>query len=601
MIAIRSLKWTGRRWRIASLLTLAFVAMISLPIALISAYSVRSFNGILLDNATARARQTLEQASYTLDTQFRLIKNTVASIANDQQVIRLASSVHFANSAQARLDLGRQLESQLSSYFHYTPGIVSVAFLFGDQGLDSYKQSIDIDEEALRRQSWFGEAQSRKNRVRIMGAEESSAALGDKTAYVTAAIAPSFGYELYRTELIYLVFKADELTDLMRIRSADAGHGYVVDPSGAIMVTTDGEAMTTGIDGRDELKQALAGSSGHYVRTANDRRDFIVYETSDSGWKYIQIYSYDRLTAQVNLVYRRILLLSALGLAVFLLVSYVLVRSIVRPMGSLVRQMSTVKAGQMMGAIEASGPLEVYVLGTAFNDMVGQLQSLIGEIGEKEKQKRLAEIDALQSQINPHFLLNTLNTIKLMAGISRATNIEKMTEALTKLLSSAFNRGGMYATVLEETRLLEYYVQIMKIRYGDRFDLVLDIEPKAAGLIMLRLLLQPIVENAIVHGIHECEMRGLISVRGRLREEGTLEFIISDNGRGMSAAHLGTLLGEREERESKGFNGIGFRNVHERLLLNYGPPYGLKIDSAPDAGTTVTLLLPVIYKEESAS
>ncbi len=567
--------------------------MISLPITLIASYSVRSFNTILLDNATSRAMQTLEQISYTVDDKLRLMKNTIATIANDRGMITAASSAHFSESKQDQLELSRKLESNLHSYFHYTPDVLSVVFTFNEQGAASYKQNLSIDETKMRAQSWYRDVLQNKNKVHIMGAETNSGMFNDNDNdnYISVAVAPNYSMAFFQVEMIYFVFNAAEITNLLKTEVSDAGDSFVLNASGSIVASTNEEAMKDGISENPHFKQALTGTSGNYVENIDGKQSFIVYRSSDQGFKYIQVYSYSNMVKQINTMYKRILLLSAAGLIVFLLVSYLLVRSIVKPIGSLVNQMASVKAGNLKAKIKESGPVETYVLGVTFNEMVSQLKSSIQEIEDKETQKRLAEIASLQSQINPHFLLNTLNTIKLMASISNAVNIQKMTEALTKLLSSAFNRGGMYTTLEEEIKLLDYYVQIMKIRYGDQFDIRYDIDAETSSIRILKLLLQPIVENAIIHGLHERETRGLIQVSGETRRM-DCQIVIRDNGRGMNPELMRKLLDSKESNVQESFNGIGLKNVHDRLRLNYGPAYGITIESEQNEGTTVTVVLP---------
>ncbi|MFC5469846.1 sensor histidine kinase [Cohnella suwonensis] len=586
-----------RRWKISSILIVSFVIMISLSISLIAAYSARSFNTILLDNATSRAMQTVEQISYTVDSKLRLMKNTIATIANDREMIAAASSVHFSESVSEQLELSRKLESNLHSYFHYTPDVIAVIFAFNREGLDIYRQNLEMNEAKMRSQAWYREVLQNKNKVQIMGVETNLETFPDRGEYLSVAVAPNYSTAFYNVEMIYFVFNAREITDLLKTNVSDAGDSFVLDASGSVVASTNSEAMRQGVRGNPSFREALAGANGYYVQNIGGQQSFIVYRSSASGFKYIQIYSYDNMLEQIDEMYERIIALSAAGVIVFLLVSYLLVRSIVKPIGSLVNQMASVKAGNLKANIKESGPVEIYVLGVTFNEMVSQLKELIQEIEDKETQKRLAEIAALQSQINPHFLLNTLNTIKLMASISNAGNIQKMTEALTKLLSSAFNRGGMYTTVAEEMKLLDYYVQIMKIRYGDQFDIRYDIEPRMQSIPILKLLLQPIVENAIVHGLHERESRGLIQVAGDI-SQGNCRIVIRDTGRGIHPDVLGKLLETKEDKVQESFSGIGLKNVHERLQLNYGLPYGITIESELNRGTTVTVVMPVIREDE---
>ncbi|GJM78081.1 hypothetical protein HMSSN139_05770 [Paenibacillus sp. HMSSN-139] len=276
----------------------------------------------------------------------------------------------------------------------------------------------------------------------------------------------------------------------------------------------------------------------------------------------------------------------------FLLVSYLLVRGIVNPIVSLYKAMAATKAGNLKTRLIPSGPLEIHVLGHAFNDMTGNMERLIGEIKEQETQKRLVEIRALQSQINPHFLLNTLNTIKLMGAISKADNIVKMTDALTRLLASMLNKGGMYTTIGQEVALLGEYFQIMKTRYGDLFDVHYEIDPELEQAYILKLLLQPLIENAILHGLHEKETRGNIYIYGEKLEQ-ACRFTIEDDGIGIPEEELPLLLSQQAHGRDS-FSGLGLRNVHERIRLNYGEPYGLKISSVQGEGTRIVLVLPLL-------
>lgn len=352
-----------KRWKISTILIVSFVIMISLPISLIAAYSVRSFNTILLDNATSRAMQTLEQISYTVDAKLRLMKNTIATIANDRGMIIAASSAHFSESRQDQLELSRKLESNLHSYFHYTPDVLSVAFTFNDSGAASYKQNLSIDEAKMRAQPWYQEVLNNKNKVHIMGAETNSGMFSDNDNYISVAVAPNYSMTFFKVEMIYFVFNAAEITELLKTEVSDAGDSFVLNASGSVVASTNEVAMKDGLSSNPHFRQAIAGTSGNYVENIDGKQSFIVYRSSEQGFKYIQVYSYSNMVEQINTMYKRILALSAAGLIVFLLVSYLLVRSIVKPIGSLVNQMAAVKAGNLKAKIKESGPIETYVLG----------------------------------------------------------------------------------------------------------------------------------------------------------------------------------------------------------------------------------------------
>lgn len=589
-----------RRWRIAQILNISFFLMISLPLFLVTLYSVRSFNSILVKNTTSQALQTLEQVSYTFQSEAQMIMNTLSTMGNDDDLIATASAVSRAENSQEHLQMSKKLDTQVGSYFHYTGDVASVIFFFKDQKMYEYKRSLGQNASFYHDQEWYKSVSTSKNRVELMGIEQSTPSVPMDGMYITAAISPKYSPVFYDVDTIYLVFRASKFIQLLETKNSDAGDIYVVGESGDLIASTNNDALKEGMEGAQYsfLDAAKKGTHGSYVHQVDGEESYIVYTESDLGWKFIQVVPYEGIMAQVTSVFHRTILVSVIGFIIFLLMSYFFVRSIVKPIVALFRQMAQVKSGNLSAGITPSGPLEIYVLGNAFNEMMSNMEGLLQEVKEKERQKRIAEITALQSQINPHFLLNTLNTIKLMASISKASNIQRMTEALTKLLSSAFNQGGMYSTIGEEMVLLDYYVQIMKIRYGDLFDMECIIDPALEQALIPKLMLQPIVENAIIHGMHEKEIRGKIVITGEIVDKEACLFTIHDDGVGMSLEALSELR-EGHETNRERFNGIGLRNVHDRISLNYGMNYGMVIESNQEQGTTVTLRIPLMYHTDS--
>jgi len=586
------------RWKISIIVSSSFVLLITLPLCIITAFAVESFKDIWIEQTTVRSKQALTQLEGAVDAQTKAITNSVATIANDADVISAASYTYYSEDRQERLSTSRLLESQLHNYFHYTSDVATVLFFYKDKGIHSTKENWPLEESLWRSQDWYEKAKSRSNKVVLMGTEQSFSMIGDEQqSYVTAAIAPSYGTELYGIEMILFVFHSNKWVELMTTDEAGV-ESFVIDKSGFVIASSVESTMQTGMDDHDRyLSEALATDRGQYITEDEGEEVLVMYETADNGWKYAQVLPYAKLVQQLDGVYWRVIGVSVAGLLIFLAVSYFFAHQIVKPIRSLVGQMSMVKMGNMKAKIVASGPFEIYALGNSFNDMVGELNEYIRQIEEKEKQKRLTEIAALQSQINPHFLLNTLNTIKLMAVISKVDNIQRMTELLSKLLSASFNRGGMYTTVEDELMLTEYYLQIMKIRYGDGFDVEINIDKEAKGLYMLKLLLQPIVENAIVHGLHHMDKRGLLRITcSILPKEKRCLFTIEDNGRGMTLEEIEKIWSGNGIENSK-FNGIGLRNVNDRLQLNYGFAYGAELISEVGKGSTVYVSIPLLQDE----
>lgn len=581
------------RWHMATVLYVSFVVFILLPIFIVTWFSVRSFNHVLFDNVTTRAMQTLEQVSYTVDKETSRMINTIATIANDDKLFATATSIHKqANqNQQASHEASMELDHQLSNYFHYTSEIISAVFFYRDGGTYAYKQSLGLQEDELRHAHWYEQTLDKVNKVQIFGAEDNLHPGSSGHMEITASISPKFPDSFNGVENVYFIFRGSVLQQLLRTQVSESGYFLVISPNGSIISSSSDELIMNQTSSHPLLKQAMSEQTGNYVQSEAGKQSFVSYLTSSqTGWKYIHVMPYDQMLASVKQVYNRTMLVSTVALIVFLFASWFWVRSMAKPILTLVRQMSRVKMGNFQVQLEASGPIEIYVLGHSFNEMTLRIQELIKEREIKEDERLNAEMSALQSQIGPHFLVNTLNAIKIMALMAKAPHIQKMTESLMHLVSSAFNRGGSYTTVREELQLLDDYFAIMRIRYGDRFEVHTEVEDEICQSMMLKLLLQPLVENSIVHGFHGLDRKGIIQIRGYKIGDRHFGITIRDNGNGFE---LEKELSTSKQRGDS-FNGIGLTNVRSRIELQYGHEGRLMVRSEQGIGTQMELVLPLL-------
>jgi two-component system sensor histidine kinase YesM len=573
---------------------ISFFLMILLPIFLITFISATLYHSILMETITSRATTTLELVSSSVDNEAVRIKKTIASFLENREVRDNISRIQASGNSSQNSDYTQKLDQQLTSYFHhYAPDLVSVLFFYKNERAYYDHQNLGLKEKELRESSWYKQALDSKNKVHIFGAQDQGIKAEGLGTSVTAAISPGGDSPLFDgIEMILFVFADKTLQQHLASQVAKSGELLVFNENASFVVSGNDIQKNYGVFEDPYLLEAIKKETGYYVAEINHQESFVVYVTSKIGWKYIRIIPYERFIKKVKGVYEQTILIVTVGIIVFILLSIIIVQRIVKPILSLVKQLSIMKTGNLNVQMAERGPLEIFLLTKTFNQMVLRMKELILEVEEKERQKKHAEITALQSQINPHFLLNTLNTIKLMAVMSKSQHIHKMTESLTKLLSFTFNRGGAYITIEEEIGLLGHYLNIMKVRYGDSFDVEIQVEECLKRLHILKLLLQPVIENAVIHGLHRVEGRGKLSITGAYINEKLICFCIQDNGVGMSEEELVAIEPQFPKKES--FNGIGLQNVHQRIQLNYGSEYGLKISSKSGAGTKVKLYLPLL-------
>ncbi|HBE77074.1 MAG TPA: hypothetical protein DDW65_04735, partial [Firmicutes bacterium] len=330
-----------------------------------------------------------------------------------------------------------------------------------------------------------------------------------------------------------------------------------------------------------------------FITTINKQKVFIsICNVPKMNWVLINLQDYRIITHNIDKLWRYAILIIILLIGLFLAFSILFFQKIIIPLNRLIRQMKLVEQGNFEAQIEVGGNDELHHLGESFNKMVYEIKNLMIERDKQEKARSKAELEALKAQINPHFIANTLNSIRLMAMIAKAGSIQNMIEAFMKLLSSSLGKDEATTTVDEEIENLRNYTHIMKVRYGDKFDVdfMIDEELKATGI--LKMILQPILENAILHGMSEKESKGFIQVSGtRIRDE--VYFEIYDNGVGISPEQVAQLL-NGNYKNPKGLSSIGIGNVDRRIKLNYGSHYGLTIESELGEYTRVKVVLPFI-------
>ncbi|WP_419873272.1 cache domain-containing sensor histidine kinase [Candidatus Pristimantibacillus sp. PTI5] len=323
-----------------------------------------------------------------------------------------------------------------------------------------------------------------------------------------------------------------------------------------------------------------------------DKRDHIIVESrfDRQRWTTYLYMPMSELSAEGDILRQNIYLLAFLMLLFLVIISIYLSSVITRPIKKLMTNILHVEKGQFEQVEDIHSRDEIGLLSTRFNRMSRELKGLVSQIQQEEMKKAAAEIRALQSQINPHFLYNTLGSVKWIASMQQADTIVVMTEALIAMLRYAARAEGAMVSVREELDNLRNYMTIQKVRYYNRIRMDVFADDTLIEQRMPKLILQPIVENAIFHGLAEKEEDGIVTIRIARGENG---FIIDvhDNGEGMDEETLrlvkASLAGEADNGES-----IGLHNVQRRIQLYYGNKYGIECNSDQGAGTTFRICLP---------
>ncbi|ALS24958.1 sensor histidine kinase [Paenibacillus naphthalenovorans] len=306
------------------------------------------------------------------------------------------------------------------------------------------------------------------------------------------------------------------------------------------------------------------------------------------GWTVVQLAPEEELQSSLGQIKNQSLLWLLIWFLIFTCAFAVVMLQFAKRIGRLLHSMDRVGQGDFSSRVSVRGSDEVSQLGLRFNEMVGRLEELILRLSEEQRRKEEARFQALQAQINPHFLFNTLNSIKWSAMLSGAQHVSQMITKLGKLLEISMRAGRERTTLQEELSHLEMYMDLQKLRFHDNIRVHVEVPERLMSCEILQFTLQPIVENSIIHG-----NRSPLEVSITAHEEGDkLVLTISDNGQGMEPDQLERVFTDGAPSHAKS-TGIGIRNVNERIAMHFGPGYGLRLSSVPGEGTTVTVTLPL--------
>ena len=377
------------------------------------------------------------------------------------------------------------------------------------------------------------------------------------------------------------------------VRLGESGYVYMIDPNYELVYHPQQQLIASGLR-TENLNEVERHVFGRFFDRLDGRERYVIVQTiNNTRWRLVGVAYMDEMMSVRPEMFRLMATLSISGLLLAAAFAVLLARWIARPIIRLERVMQGVEGGEMEVSIRPTSFSEINSLSNAFLHMIRRIKELMSQIVVEQEAKRLHELNALQAQINPHFLYNTLDSIVWMLEVNQNPEAIRMVTALARLFRISISRGRNLITVAEELEHVCNYLIIQSMRFKDRFDYNVEADDSVLSLLTVKLILQPMVENAIVHGLAQFAVdKGMIGVFAYI-EDGMLVLRVEDNGSGMTEEQIGDIT-----RRSPGKSGIGVRNVDERIQLTFGKQYGISISSELDEGTVVTIRLPILTKEE---
>ncbi|MGN8896611.1 sensor histidine kinase [Flavonifractor sp. HCP28S3_F3] len=367
------------------------------------------------------------------------------------------------------------------------------------------------------------------------------------------------------------------------------GYCFLMDREGNIVYHPQQQLLYAGL--RSEHTAELAAlEDGAYD---DDTVIYSITSVADSDWRVVGVSYVDELVNRnVSEMIRLSMVLAVVVLVAAMLTSWLLSRLLGRPLRGLASAMESFETdADHFTYWPVGGTREVQELSNSFGHMVLRIQRLMSTVREEEVNLRKTELKALQAQINPHFLYNTLDSIAWMCEQGRNADAVKMVHALARLFRISISKGHELIPIAKEIEHAESYLQIQKYRYKNQFTYEFDVDPECLSYYCNKITLQPIIENAINHGLDLLVEEGRIDVKV-CQDGGDIVFYVQDNGVGMSDEQIRTIM----QHGPTDRTGIGIKNVNDRLKIYFGRNYGLHITSEPDVGTCVEIRMPKIQE-----
>ena len=316
-----------------------------------------------------------------------------------------------------------------------------------------------------------------------------------------------------------------------------------------------------------------------------------------TGWKAVGVSPTGSMSLNVLKTRLFAIFIVVLFLFVLAMINAYISSRITDPINELEKSVSRLENGELDAPVYIGGSAEIRSLGRSIQGMAQRIRQLMADIVAEHESKRKSEFDTLQSQINPHFLYNTLDIIVWMIENEKKTDAVRVVTALARFFRISLSRGKSIITVKDELEHVRNYLMIQQMRFKNKFTYEIEAGEEVLELASLKLMLQPMVENAIYHGMEFMDGDGEILIRV-WREGDDLYLMVRDNGLGMTEEQVENLFKDTGHVPSRRGSGIGVRNVNERIRLYFGEAYGLKIQSEPDEGTDVIIHLPAVPYSE---
>lgn len=572
-----------------------FLLLIVIPILIIIMFSMGIIQKIIMKSSVDRIQLAQENVKSTLENEILDSSLRLAHflLSNDNQILEYAAE-HNMSDNDNKYIYNLKIKERFNLVMLPKTDILAVHFYMKDGTQYDLKDNLAVSSHYIKNTKWYQRTLD-KPKSTYIGSEMSNIILSQsnrENSKFTLVVALTPGnLDRHNKVEVVCMYITSQIPQMLKEFNEKSQYGrmYIVDETGKILIGD------RNVESNSIPKNILSQEVGVYRKRHNNKtQNYIINGIEGTDWKIINIVETSEL---LNVFYKISLGIISTAIILFVLFfafSHIFLKNIIMPVSRLAQGMELMEQGNLHAYVEIDGYGEIRKLTHSFNRMIRQIKELIISNEQKERQKHQEEIKALQSQINPHFLVNTLNSMRFIAMAAKFDSIKNMAEALTKILTCSFKSESSFYRVRDEIEMLESYVYLMKIRYSDNFEVDFQVQEECLNCMVPRLIVQPILENSIVHGFEDLDDMGIVTVKVYIKDNKVI-FDIKDNGRGMTKQEIAEILSAKKI-EGSIYKGIGVSNVNRRIKLNYGEEYGIVMHSQLGEYTQTLIRMPRIYE-----
>ncbi|MDU4698031.1 MAG: sensor histidine kinase [Paenibacillus sp.] len=512
------------------------------------------------------------------------------SITNNFEMIRLLNektdepAVAYINE--------QSITNIIGAIFYSRDDLVGIHVITNRGKIYNYGNSMNVLDSEYPREDWYRQLHDSSGKLVWLGVYAHSLIDLNEDSPVFA-----FGRQIYDLNehkpigiVLYEVNPGPVLDALDNLKLGEHSEVYLINQQGQVVSSlTEPAPVLPDLPKLDAANNSVVEQTGSGITVAS-RLPF-------SDWSVVSVTPRQDLNVELVETKRYLLIVISILIIVSAVVASLVSRTFSKPLKQLIREMKQVEIGNFRGMVNVSSYQEINILVASFNRMVSRIEELIERVKISSVSEKNAELQALQSQVNPHFLYNTLDMIYWMLDEKENDRLGELVLSLSSMFRySSEWKDGASVTLREELEQIHHYLTIILIRLEGRLRVETPVDERWLDIRLPKMTLQPIIENAVKYGLESLKRQGVLKLYTQ-EVGGVLKIVVEDNGNGIDAERLAWLKQSINRQTSKesdtGSSGIGLQNLHRRLQHMFGERYGLEIDSIPDKGTQVAVLLPL--------